>query len=357
MTDSVNVTVTTATVMPNHSLTQLGGHPVLMGAYGLVFLLSVVLNGFALWVYFCQARLHTGVTVYLQNLAAADFFLSLSLPLRIANYATDSTTLRQAYCSFGAAAFYLNMYVSILFMEYIAANRYLKIVRPMENHRVQTVRAARYIALGTWASLLTLAVVYVCLALQTSSKGESSQTPYKNDSIAKSKRCEMLHSQNLNVFYKVLHTTSAVIFVFVLVSLCYFYFQTTKRLRKAQQAASRKLAKCKRNMLVLVSVFCVCFVPYHLVRLPYMFIQSQVTSQGGRQVLYSLKEVTVLLSVLNACLDPFIYFIFCKEFRARLGLRTSAAQGQGATKGQGGPNHPDSETRNSLSSRRDMSVI
>ncbi|XP_051255701.1 P2Y purinoceptor 14-like [Dicentrarchus labrax] len=35
--------------------------------------------------------------------------------------------------------------------------------------------------------------------------------------------------------------------------------------RVQQQASSnKKLAKSHRNMLVLVSVFCVCFVPYHL---------------------------------------------------------------------------------------------
>lgn len=86
---------------------------------------GLFLNGFTLKVYFCRGQQPTSsaVRVYLKNLAAADFLLSLSLPLRIANYASQSNNLRKVYCNFGASAFYLNMYTSILFMGYIAANR------------------------------------------------------------------------------------------------------------------------------------------------------------------------------------------------------------------------------------------
>lgn len=83
------------------------------------------LNGFTLKVYFCQTQQQaaSSVTIYLKNLAAADFLMSLCLPMRIANYASSSVHLRQVYCSFGSSALYLNMYASILFMGYIAANR------------------------------------------------------------------------------------------------------------------------------------------------------------------------------------------------------------------------------------------
>lgn len=85
----------------------------------------MVLNGFTLKVYFCRAQQQasSSVTVYLRNLAAADFLISLCLPIRIINYASSSISLRRVYCNFGASMFYLNMYSSILFMGFIAANR------------------------------------------------------------------------------------------------------------------------------------------------------------------------------------------------------------------------------------------
>lgn len=87
--------------------------------------MGLFLNGFTLRVYFCQNHQQpsSSVTIYLKNLAAADFLISLCLPIRITNYASSSVFLRQVYCNFGASAFYLNMYASILFMGYIAANR------------------------------------------------------------------------------------------------------------------------------------------------------------------------------------------------------------------------------------------
>ncbi|KAG1932846.1 P2Y purinoceptor 14 isoform a [Pimephales promelas] len=291
-------------------------HPVFTFAYSLVFLVSLVLNCITMRVYFCtNQRVQSSVTVYMKNLAAADFFLCLSLPLRIANYASSSDMMRNIYCSFGATAFYINMYASILFMDFIAANRYLKIVRPLETHSLQTVRTAHHISAATWLSLVATSSIYLILFLLTS-WGKI----HKPDKIG----CEAFHSPPLNVAYKITHSVSMVLFIFVLVSLIALYWGTLQKVRKAQMSiqttSSSKFKKSKRNMLVLVLVFCVCFVPYHLVRLPYAFIKPQ-TKLCTAHAFYVLKELTVLLSVLNACLDPLIYFIFCKAFRAQLGLR------------------------------------
>ncbi|KAL0961652.1 hypothetical protein UPYG_G00353330 [Umbra pygmaea] len=208
------------------------------------------------------------------------------------------------------------MYASILFMDYIAANRYLKIVRPLETHTLQTVRAARYVSIATWAILLTLSSVYLTVSLLTT---------WGTKPNPEAMGCDAFHSSHLRLLYKIIHSFLAAIFIFVLVSLLLLYCGTVRKLQQAQQnqissTTNRKLSRSKRNMLVLVGVFCVCFVPYHLVRLPYAFFQSYLYSCALQHTFYLLKELTVLLSVLNACLDPFIYFIFCKAFRAQLGL-------------------------------------
>uniref|UniRef100_A0AAQ5YDN0 G-protein coupled receptors family 1 profile domain-containing protein n=1 Tax=Amphiprion ocellaris TaxID=80972 RepID=A0AAQ5YDN0_AMPOC len=276
--------------------------------YSLVFLVGLLLNGFTL-------RTSSCVTIYLKNLAAADFLLSLCLPIRITYYASDSFQVRLVYCNFGASTFYLNMYASILFMGYIAANRYLKIVHPLGTHFLQTVRAAHIISTVTWGFLLTITGAYVLVSLLTQEV---------LDSIPNTMRCDDLHSWQLHLLYKIIHTCSVAIFLAVLVSLVFFYRSISRRLSEAQErqpasSGSKKLAKSRRNMLVLVSVFCVCFVPYHLVRLPYALRSSWWCSWD--RVFYYLKELTIMVSVLNVCLDPLIYFIFCKAFRSQLSLR------------------------------------
>ncbi|XP_073340479.1 P2Y purinoceptor 14-like [Pagrus major] len=283
--------------------------------YSLVFLVGLFLNGFTLKVYFCRAQQQasSSVTIYLKNMAAADFFISLCLPIRIAHYADSSIIVSRIYCNFGASAFYLNMYASILFMGYIAGNRYLKIVHPLGTHILQTARAAHITSTVTWVFLLAITGTYITLSLVT--QGE----PTSRSSTVS---CDVLHSEQLRVFYKVIHTFSAAIFLLVLVSLIFFYHSTSRRLSLALQkqpmsSGSKKLTKSRRNMLVLVSVFCVCFVPYHLVRLPYAFLKRCTWGQA----FFYLKELTIMVSVLNVCLDPLIYFIFCKAFRMQLNLR------------------------------------
>ncbi|XP_062241329.1 P2Y purinoceptor 14-like [Platichthys flesus] len=300
-------------------------HVFFMLVYSLQFLVGLLLNGFTLKVYFCRGQQQTtsSVTVYLKNLAASDFLISLCLPIRILHFASSSPPVRLAYCNFGSAAFYLNMYASILFMGFIAANRYLKIVHPLGNHILQTVRVARLVSTGTWLFLLASSCSYIVLSLLT-------QDPEPSPSVSVSVSCEVQHSPQLSVFYKFIHTCSATIFLLVLISLVLFYWGTSRRLSQVQQrqpasSSSNKLAKCRRNMLVLVIVFCVCFVPYHLVRLPYAFLSKQCR---WSQTFFYLKELTIMVSVLNVCLDPLIYFIFCKTFRAQLGTRRPVSTSQ-----------------------------
>ncbi|XP_047195459.1 P2Y purinoceptor 14 [Hippoglossus stenolepis] len=288
-------------------------HVFFMLVYSLLFLVGLLLNGFTLKVYFCrgQQRTTSSVTVYLKNLAASDFLISLCLPIRIIHFTSSSVPVRQVYCNFGSSAFYLNMYASILFMGFIAANRYLKIVHPLGTHILQTVRVARIASTVTWVFLLASSCSYIILSLLT--QEDLSSVPVTVS-------CDFLHSPQLSVFYKVIHTCSATIFLLVLISLVLFYYGTSRRLSQVQQrqpasSSSNKLAKSRRNMLVLVIVFCVCFVPYHLVRLPYAFLSKQCR---WSQTFFYLKELTIMVSVLNVCLDPLIYFIFCKAFRAQL---------------------------------------
>ncbi|KAE8294861.1 P2Y purinoceptor 14 [Larimichthys crocea] len=273
------------------------GHVFFMVIYSLMFVVGLILNGFTLKVYFCQSQqqMSRSVTIYLKNLAAADFLISLCLPIRIAHHASRSVPILRFYCNFGASAFYLNMYASILFMGYIAANRYMKIIHPLGTHILRTVRATHIISTVTWGFLLATMSTYITLSVFT----QENVTHIPNNTGS----CEVLHTPPAG---------------------CRWHS------RSSQRPSNKKLARSRRNMLVLVSVFCVCFVPYHLVRLPYAFLKR---TEGADQVFFYLKELTIVVSVLNVCLDPFIYFIFCKAFRTQLGLKRAFSTTQTLTHG------------------------
>lgn len=127
----------------------------------------------------------------------------------------------------------------------------------------------------------------------------------------------------------IVHTGAATIFLLVLVSMLFFYCSASRRVLQAQQrqqtsSGSRRLEKSCRNILVLVSIFCVCFVPYQLSRL----LRLLQGTCSVLQMLFYLKEVTTMVSVLNICLDPLVYFFLCKAFRAQVRRRTLSRRRQ-----------------------------
>lgn len=206
-------------------------------------------------------------------------------------------------------------------------SRYQKIVHPLGTHILQSVRAASIVSAVTWLVLVAMASTYVVHSLVTKDTLPS---------VVSRGSCDDPQSKDLGRLYKISHVCMAAIFLLVLVCLIYFYHRTSRSLSVAQQkqaasSRSRKLAKARKNMSVLVAVFCVCFVPYHLVRLPYVFLWKQSSAD---QALFYLKELAILVSALNICLDPLIYFIFCKAFRAQLGPRRGFITAQATTHGQ-----------------------
>ncbi|XP_073780469.1 G-protein coupled receptor 87-like [Danio rerio] len=284
--------------------------------YTVIFVASLMLNSIAIYVYFFKVTTQSSITVYLKNLAIADLFVCLCLILRIVKYASASVGIQSIYCKFGAPASYLNMYSSILFMGYIAANRYMRIVRPLETHRLQTVTSTRYICAVTWAAMLGCNSIYIAAFIITD-KEHPADSGFD---------CESFHSNLVKQIHLVLQITSFLGFLCVLVSLILFYWWNVQKLQQAQrtmpeQPGNKKLSKSKRNMQVLVVIFCVCFVPYHLIRLPYVLLNPLLHDCTTAQVFHILKELTVLLAVLNASLDPLIYFAFCKTFRSHLNLQ------------------------------------
>ncbi|XP_030012925.1 P2Y purinoceptor 14-like [Sphaeramia orbicularis] len=280
-------------------------------AYSLVFLVGLLLNGFILKFLFCQRQKSSrSIMVYLKNLAAADFMLSLSLPFYIMHSAKNSVNILWLYCKFGHGIFNLNMYTSILFMTYIAYNRYLKIVCSNKTHILQTVRGACIISIFTWVFTLTLAVSYVSVAFTT-----------KKNLTSIPSHCRDLHSTQLSVFTKVYSALMSTIFMAFLMFIVFIYNRTSHKVSVVQQSQvtssnCKKLAKSRRNMGVLVSVFCICFTPVHLVNIFYDFLGC-----SWSPVLNFMHELTRVLSAVNICLDPFIYFIFCKDFREQLRLK------------------------------------
>ncbi|XP_067405892.1 probable G-protein coupled receptor 34 [Emydura macquarii macquarii] len=269
--------------------------------YSLIFIISLVSNVLALWVFWRHMRRTTSITVYMRNLALSDLLLSLCLPFRVA-YQNQSGPLM--LCTVVGAFFYLNMYISIMFLSLISLDRYLKLIWPLQQFKIHTLPCSTVAARAVW---LVYAIFMLPFLFENRKEGSCNE------------KC--FHFRNKSTLGAALNMVVVAIFFVHLLLFLYFYGKISARLRKvssgkAQQQSKQPSRKAITKTFVVLVIFSVCFVPYHCVRVPYILAQVGIISSiGWKQVLHFANELVLCISALNSCLDPVIFFFLSSRFR------------------------------------------
>lgn len=279
--------------------------------YILIFIVGLLLNSMAVWVFFQIQTQQRTFMLYLRNMAVADLLMALTLPINMLTEIKYKSSLVQVVsCKYTAVLFYCCMYTSILFLGLVALDRYLKIVRPFGG----TCGACLYSYSFTIAMAFMVWFAMISLSLPN--------TILTNQTIPETMNCADIKTELGKTWHQVVVYTNILIFFLVLIILLTCYMSIYRHIHQSSaqfimvgETLPRK-AKKGQNILVLLVVFFICFVPYHLCRIP--FTKSQ-TNKGP--ISYSLiigKKATLLLAMFNVCLDPIIYFLMCKSFRSKL---------------------------------------
>ncbi|KAM4821374.1 P2Y purinoceptor 14 isoform 1-T2 [Thomomys bottae] len=278
--------------------------------YCLIFVVGIILNGVSGWIFFYVPSSKSFI-VYLKNIVVADFLMGLTFPFKIlGDSGLGPWQLNVFVCRVSAVFFYVNMYVSIVFFGIISLDRYYKIVKPLWTSLVQSVNASKVLSVVVWSLTLLLAVPNIIL---------TNQSVHNVTKI----QCMELKNELGRNWHKASNYIFVGIFWMVFFLLIIFYTAITRKIFKSHAKSKRNSTsvqkKSSRNIFSIVLVFIVCFVPYHITRIPYT--QSQTGAHyscQSREVLLYMKEFTLLLSAANVCLDPIIYFFLCQPFRETL---------------------------------------
>lgn len=253
--------------------------------------------------------------LYLRNMAVADLLMTLTLPVNVLIEAKVAPLWLQAIsCKYTAVLFYCCMYASILFLGLVALDRYLKILRPFGGKCGDCLYSYSFtvaMAVMVWLTMTALSLPNTILTNQPIPENISNCAEFKSELGKK--------------WHGVVIYINILIFLLVLITLLTCYMSIYRHIHRSSAqfiivgGTTPHKAKKGQNIIVLLVVFFICYVPYHLCRIPFTKSQTDGVQMGS--TLLNGKKATLLMAMFNVCLDPVIYFLMCKSFRSKLSHR------------------------------------
>ncbi|KAG8445287.1 hypothetical protein GDO86_010174, partial [Hymenochirus boettgeri] len=276
--------------------------------YYLVFLVGFCGSCFALWAFTRSDSNQKCTSIYLINLLIADFLLTLALPFKIVvDLGIATWNLKIFHCQVTAVFIYINMYISIIFLGFVSMDRCLQTINSSKLFQIQKKGFAKMLSAVVWALVLCIMLPNMLI-------------PIKNIEERDFVKC-IDFKQELGRHWHVLSNfISIAIFLNCSCIILISNFLAIRRLYKYKDCDEfHNIKQALVNILLVTAGYIICFLPYHIVRIPYTLSQSNIIMDCHlKQRLFRAKESTLLVSVSNLCFDPILYFYFSKTFRSKI---------------------------------------
>ncbi|XP_072897709.1 P2Y purinoceptor 13-like [Hemitrygon akajei] len=278
--------------------------------YTILFIASIGLNSLAIRIFF-QIPSSSTFNIFLKNIVAADFLMTLTLPFKIlSDTQLAPWQVRWFVCRFSSVIFYFTMYVSIILLGLVSLDRFLKITKPFGRSCLHKTGFSKILSVVIWATMFLLSVPNIILS-------------NKEPTAKLVKKCADLKGPAGLKWHSIVNYICQIIFWVVCITMVVLYTIISKKVYKSYIKSRSKdgqtQRKTKAKVLLIVQVFFTCFALFHFVRLPYTFSQmGKVRDCGTQNTLYYIKETGLWLCASNICLDPLIYIFLCKAFRSKI---------------------------------------
>ncbi|XP_053444270.1 proteinase-activated receptor 1 [Nycticebus coucang] len=271
-----------------------------------VFVVSLPLNIMAVVVFLLKMKVKKPAVVYMLHLATADVLFVSLLPFKISYYFSGSNwQFGSAACRLVTAAFYCNMYASIMLMTVISIDRFLAVVYPIQSLSWRTLGRAYVTCLAIWA----MAIVGVVPLLL---KEQTSQVPGLNVTTCH----DVLNETLLEGYYAYYFSAFSAVFFFVPLTISTVCYVSIIRCLSSSTVANR--SKKSRALFLSAAVFCIfilCFGPTNvLLIIHYSFLSRDSSTEAA----YFAYLLCVCVSSISCCLDPLIYYYASSECQRHL---------------------------------------
>lgn len=263
--------------------------------YTLVFIISVPLNLVAMVMFVHHIRPRKPAVIYMLNLACADLLFGLLLPFKIAyHYHGNDWIYGSFMCRVVTAAFYCNMYCSVLLITCISVDRFLAVVYPMNSLTWRSPQTASAVCAIMW--LLALGGVSPLLI--------SGQTLYLSD-LDITTCHDVQDVEKLQDYYLYFFPIYSSVFFFVpLVFTVVCYVRIIRALAAANVANRSRKTRAVVMAVVVLVVFVVCFTPTNVILMVHYIQLAHESSDSS----YQAYLLSMCVGTLSCCLDPVLYY-------------------------------------------------
>ncbi|NXJ88023.1 GALR2 protein, partial [Corythaixoides concolor] len=277
--------------------------------FSLIFLLGIVGNGLVLAVLLQNGQIKYNTTnLFILNLALADLcFIVCCVPFQATIYTLDGWLFGAFACKAVHFLIYLTMYASSFTLAAVSSllclpllARYLAIRYPLKSRDLRTSQYAGVAIVAIWSLSLLFAGPYLSYYQIVHYHGVPICVP-----IWENQRRKILDILTF-VFGYLLPVT--------VVSLAYartikFLWTSVDPIERISE--SRKAKRKVTKMIVAVAIlFCLCWLPHHLVILCFWFGHFPFN-----RATYACRLASHCLSYANSCLNPIVYALISKHFR------------------------------------------
>ncbi|XP_051876493.1 coagulation factor II (thrombin) receptor-like 1, tandem duplicate 2 [Pristis pectinata] len=272
--------------------------------YIIVFIIGLPANAMALWVFACRTKIKHPAAIYMANLALADLLFIILFPLKIAYHLNGNNWIfGEGMCKVLVVFFYGNMYCSILFITCLSVQRYWVVVKPISQARRKT-DIAYGVSIFIWI-LIVLGTIPLYLNNQQTAKIADLNIVTCHDVLPEAKLASSMFDYFLSLaigifFFPALLTLTA-----------YVLMIKTLKASSGEDGIGKSRKRAISLIITVLVMYLVCFTPSNVILVVHYYMIRY--NQNGS--VYALYIISLCLSSINSCIDPFVYYFVSKDFR------------------------------------------
>lgn len=276
-------------------------HIISVVIYSLAFVIGVFGNGIVIWV--TAFKLKRSVkSVWLQNLAFADFVFVLFLPVSIDYVRRDFNWIfGWTMCKLNSFVTTANMFASVLFLTVLSLDRYISIAHHSWYQRSHTVPRAWGVCALTWvmSGLLSSPALIFRDTLHYHGKVVCFNNFHDKDThITKVRHISMV----------TLRTIVGFLLPFLTISVTAILLA-----RKMKQFGDVHFSSFSKMISAVIAAFFLCWAPFHTFSLMELTMHNSLLLGHVLTVGFPL---ATSLAFFNSCINPILYGLFSKNVRA-----------------------------------------